>query len=289
MNYKLDYVTRIFAKTSHKRIENYVITRIWHLLNSEEIKIMHQQFVSRGQGQRALTDLYFPQINYHLEVDEEYHTNNAEHDKIREIQIIERTGHVVKRVNCSNITSLEEIHNQIDAIVKEINGLVKAKKELNNFIPWQIDELTPEFWKARGVIRVEDNVNLTTIDDIGKLFDVKIINRGYLKAGAAKYSKDGFSEVWWPSAAKRSNWENKFSDDFEVITERNLDVAKGERHVMGYVTNVTDFKRIVFFKYRDNLGFDYYKFVGCFKLNADRSLKERQLIWERFSTTYSFN
>src|SRR5688572_9116078 len=117
MNYKLDYVTRIFTKTCHKRIENYVITRIWHLLNSEEIKIMHQQFVSRGEGQRALTDLYFPQINYHIEVDEEYHTNNTDQDKIREAQIIERTGHVVKRVNCSNITSLEEIHNQIDTIV----------------------------------------------------------------------------------------------------------------------------------------------------------------------------
>ena len=289
MDYKLDYVTRIFGKTSHKRIENYVITRLWHLLNSGEIKIMHQQFVNRGQGQRALTDLYFPQINYHIEVDEEYHSNNKEHDTIREAEIISQTGHTVRRINCSNAVSLNEIHNQIDESVREIIGLIEKKKESNNFIPWQLDELTPEFWKNRGVIRVEDNVNLTTIDDIGKLFNVKIVNRGYLKAGAAKYDKDGFSEVWWPSAAKRSNWENKFSDDFGVITERNLNSAKGERHVTSSVTNVPNFKRIVFFKYRDNLGFDYYKFVGCFKLNPERSIIEQQLVWERFSETYTFN
>ena len=289
MDYKLDYVTRIFEKTSHKRIENYVITRIWHLLDSDEIKIMHQQFVNRGQGQRALTDLYFPQINYHIEVDEEYHTSNQEHDRNREAEIIAQTGHTVRRINCSNVIDLTEIHKQIVAIVNEITALVKQRKELGSFIPWHLDELTPQFWKNRGIIRVEDNVNLTKIDDIGELFNVRIINRGFLKAGAARYDKDGFSEVWWPSAAKRSNWENKFSDDFEIITERNLDTSKAEAHVRGAVTNIPNFKRIVFFKYRDNLGFDYYKFVGCFKLNTQRSLQEQQLVWERFSQTYSFN
>lgn len=166
--------------------------------------------------------------------------------------------------------------------------MVKKEKELNRFIPWHEDELTPKFWKSRGVINVEDNVNLRTIEDIGLLFDVKIAHRGYLKAGAAKYDKSGFAEVWWPSAAKRANWENKFSSDFTVITERNLDSLKAEKHVQSTIAKNPNIKRIVFFKYRDELGFDYYKFVGCFELNPDKTLKEKQLVWERISQMYSF-
>jgi very-short-patch-repair endonuclease len=195
MNYKLNYITRIFEKTSHKRIENYVITRIWHLLKSDEIKMMHQQYVDLGQGQRALTDLYFPQIDYHVEVDEEYHLANKEADQIREAGIISRTGHIVRRIDCSNEVDLHAINRQVDTVVEEINKLIEERKEPGNFIAWSTDELTPEFWKNRGVISVRDNVNLTTIDDIGKLFDVRIINRGYLKAGAAKYEKDGYSQI----------------------------------------------------------------------------------------------
>jgi len=36
-----------------------------------------------------------------------------------------------------------------------------------------------------------------------------------------------------------------------------------------------------------HLGMDFYRFVGCFKLNADRSIKEGQLVWERFADTYT--
>ena len=286
MNFKLDYVTRVLQKTSKKRIENYVISRIWHLLNNDEIKISHQQHVDRGQGQRAMTDLYFPQIYYHIEVDEEYHTNNKEHDQARESEIIKQTGHTVRRVNCSNVIDLKEIHGQIDEIVKEINDLVKTKKESSSFIPWSLDELTPEFWKNRGILRVTDNVNLTTIDDIGRLFNVKIANRGYLKAGAARYDKDGFSEVWWPSENIKSNWQNLFENNFERITEKNLVETKGNNHVQNYVNNNPSCKRIVFFKYKDELGFDFYKFVGCFKLNSGVSSTENQLVWERFSDSY---
>lgn len=287
MTFKLEYITRLLAKTSKKRIENYVISRIWHLLNSDEIKIMHQQYVSREEGKYALTDLYFPQLDYHIEVNEEFHYRSEEKIKLdlqRAEEIIYKTNHIVRVVDCQK--DLKVIHQQIDVIVEEIKERVRNLKLSNQFRPWDENELTPAYWRARGSISVAENVNLRTIDDIGSLFKVKIKNRGFLKAGAAKYEKDGFSEVWWPSEVKKSNWENNFINNFEKITEKNLLEAKGNNHVQSYVNNSPDCRRIVFFKYRDELGFNFYKFVGCFQLNAAQSLLERQLVWERFSKSY---
>lgn len=289
MNFKLDYVTRILQKTSKKRIENYVISRIWHQLNNDEIKISHQQYVNRDDEKYALTDLYFPQLNYHIEVNEEFHykdENKIDIDKIREIDIVRKTGHTIRFIECQNDKKLEDIHSQIDKIVNEINNLVDEQKRLKTFRPWDEKELKPSYWKEKGIINVNENVNLRTIDDIGLLFNVEIKNRGFLKAGAVKFTKDGFSEVWWPSEIKKSNWENKFENDFEKITEKNLTESKGNSHVQHYINNNPECKRIVFFKYKDELGFNFYKFVGCFKLNSKISITENQLVWERFSQNY---
>lgn len=291
MNYKLEYITKVFANTSKKKIENYVITRIWHLLNNDEIRIMPQQYVNRDGAKYALTDLYFPQINLHLEVNEEFHYKDGHKislDKQREDDIVRKTkGHIIRFIDCQK--DLKDIHTQIDTIVLEINKLIVDQKSSNSFRPWLEGELTPEYWIEKGILNVKDNVNLRTIDHIGRLFSLKIVNRGYLKAGAAKYTKDGFSEVWWPSEIKRSNWQNNFINDFEKITEKNLIETKGNNHVQSYVTQNPDCKRIVFFKYKDELGFDYYKFVGCYRLNAEASLRDGELVWERFSETYSLS
>ena len=252
---------------------------------------MHQQYVNRDDEKYALTDLYFPQINYHVEVNEEFHYKDdykISLDKQRENDIIRKTkGHTIRFIDCQK--DLKHIHNQIDVVVKEINERIANQKSSNSFRPWLEGELTPQYWIEKGIINVKDNVNLRTIDDIGLLFNVKIANRGYLKAGGAKYTKDGFSEIWWPSAVKRSNWQNIFDENFEKITEKNLIQTKGDSHVQGYAAKNPDCRRIVFFKYKDELGFDYYKFVGCYQLNAKASLLENQLVWERFSETYSLS
>jgi hypothetical protein len=287
MNFKLDYITRILQKTSKKRIEHYVISRIWHQLNNDEIKISLQQYVHRNIKNFALTDLYFPQLNYHIEVNEEFHYKDdlkISADKLREEDIIRNTkGHTIRFIECQNDKTLNEIHLQIDQVVEEINKLVEEQKRQSKFRVWDEEELTPKYWKQKGSISVDDNVNLRTIDEIGFLFDEKIMNKGFLKPGAIKYTKDGFSEVWWPSEIKKSNWENKFENDFEIITEKNIVKSKANNHVQHYVYGNPECKRIVFFKYKDELGFNFYKFVGCFKLNSNRSLIENQLVWERFS------
>jgi hypothetical protein len=291
MNYKLDYITRILQKTSKKRIENYVISRIWHQLNNDEIKISHQQYVNRGDGKYALTDLYFPQLNYHIEVNEEFHYKDDHKinlDKLREDDIKRKTnGHIVRFIDCQG--SLETIHSQIDDIVKEINSLIETQKGLSAFRPWHENELHPEYWIERGSIDVEENINLRTIEDIGVLFNVAIKNRGFLKPGAVEYSRDGFSQIWWPEKKDKNSWKNDFHNDFEYISEQNVDPIKAKNHLNHFINNNVECTRIVFFKHKDELGFKLYKFVGCYKLNVDKSVQANQVIWERFAKNYKLS
>ena len=72
-DYKLEYVTRLFEKTNNKKIENYVITRLWHKLDNVDIKMVPQQYVSRDNSKYALTDIYFPQFGICVEVNEPAH------------------------------------------------------------------------------------------------------------------------------------------------------------------------------------------------------------------------
>ena len=55
VDYKFDYMARLFRKISHKRFECYVVQRIWHSLNDDRVKFVVQQYASpRSRGPRGL-------------------------------------------------------------------------------------------------------------------------------------------------------------------------------------------------------------------------------------------
>ena len=70
---KLQFICRQLSRAEYKTYENYVITRIWHLLNDDSIKLITQQYVVRPNGGRALTDLFFPQLKVFIEINEGHH------------------------------------------------------------------------------------------------------------------------------------------------------------------------------------------------------------------------
>ena len=76
-DYKLDYMTRLFRKIRNKRFEAYIIQRIWDLLNDDSIRFVTQQYFKRNEnGNYALADLYLPQINMIVEIDEGQHAQD---------------------------------------------------------------------------------------------------------------------------------------------------------------------------------------------------------------------
>ena len=170
---KTKYITSFFEKTSKKKIENYCLTRLWHRLDNDEIKIIPQQYVNINPEKYALTDVYLPQFKIHIEVNEPAHYLSQvkiEEDKLRKFEIENQTGHKLYTIDCRK--ELSQIHQQIDTIVSEINDRISEQKSNGTFKPWQPDiEKNPDYWKQKKVISLEDEISLTNIEDICKLFN----------------------------------------------------------------------------------------------------------------------
>ena len=132
MDYKLEYMERLFAKIGKKKTESYVISRIWHQLNDDRVKFVVQQYVRIGQDKYALADLYLPQLNIFIEINEPFHENNIEKDKLRNERIVDITHSELRVIVCGSGAedkngekeihwkSLNEIHCQIAEVVSFI-------------------------------------------------------------------------------------------------------------------------------------------------------------------------
>ena len=119
---KREYVIRQIAKTNKKNYENYVVTRIYHLLNRTDVKFVTQQYVNRPEG-HALTDMYFPQIKLHVEIDEPFHKKQIGFDIHRETDIIQATDHHISRIKITD--DLDSINSQIKILIDQISAKIK--------------------------------------------------------------------------------------------------------------------------------------------------------------------
>ncbi len=283
MNYKLDYISRLFQKTSGKRIEHYVISRIWHLLNDYDIKMMPQQYVSRHSSKYALTDVFFPQFGFHIEVNEPAHYDSLEHiqrDLKRQKEIEINTGHKLFVIDCRE--DLEGIHAQIDKVIEAINAALNDQKKEGFFKPWRPEnEHNPLFWKKKGAITLSNEVSFHTIEDICLLFgaDAKKTKRGFLRKGGLQHPAFPEIYLWWPSERPRSGWQNNYDEIDATITETHSDKEKKLEHYLSY-SNKT-ITRAVFFHYKDILGLTNYKFVGVFTNDHSKSNENIGTVWTR--------
>ena len=287
MDYKLDYITRMLTKISHKRLESYVIHRIWNALDDTDIHFVFQQYVVRKEGKYALADLYLPQLNLVVEINEPAHYRNKEVDNIRNSEISQHADVVV--IDCYNevdgkavACSLSELNHRTDNVIE----FIRIRIEETVIFPWKGTE-TPEEIQRRGAISVSENVSLNTIDDIAAIFGTKPKHRGFLRvSGISVPNKENKEVVWWPNTS-HSKWCNELSPDKLFITEYPKKESERHGHLMSHIDK--NIKRITFLKYTDWLGMNTYRFVGVFQLNKEKSIKENKCVWERISDTYQLN
>ena len=276
IDYKLAYLSNIFSKIDRKGFETYVIARIWNKLDNLDIEIVSQQYVERENGY-ALLDLYFPQINYGVEVNEAYHLSQPEEDKMRKKEVEILTGVTIVAVDCSK--PIEDVHQQIDEVVADINRRIT---ETANFKPWHVGALNPDSYKAMGILKVEDKVILSNTDDICTIFETKVPKRGFLRAGGALLPNGDL--VWWPNAI-HSIWANEMSDDGEKIVEYNKsDEQKRNQHVENCLA--LNQRRITFYRKKNIFGQHYYRFVGVYQMDKEESRRINKCVWRRISTEY---
>lgn len=281
MDYKLEYMTRLFAKISKKKTETYVISRIWHQLNDDRVKFVVQQYIRRTQDKYALADLYLPQLGIFIEINEPFHKNNTEIDRIRNDEVLQVTHSKPIVIDCDN--SIENIHSQIFEVVQHIKQVIIEQGD--KFIPWDGGStLSVEYHRKKGYLRIDESEYVRTIDETFAIFGAKAKHRGFLRVAGASIPNKENEIVWCPNSIHRI-WCNELSEDGLEVREYNKGDEQARReHVEKYLS--INQRRVTFFREEDELGFRFYRFVGVFQLNKDKSEKENKCVWERISDYY---
>ena len=274
---KLEYIVRQLGRTNKKNYENYVVTGIWHLLNNPDLKFTTQQYVARPNG-RAFTDMYFPQLSCHLEIDEPHHEKQKVDDTSREKDIIDITSHRIDRIKITK--DIKFINLQIHKIVEIINDLVNLKKQQGKFEEWNLEkEFDPKFYKRIGIITLEEGATFRRIKDACNCFghNYKGFQQGWTvnKLNPKQY-------LWFPKFYENDTWNNWITKDGLQITEQSKNQENASEHFqMVFKKNVD---RVVFARAKDNLGFVLYRFKGVFRLNEKISNPVSGLKYDRIAT-----
>lgn len=131
MEWKYQHYTNQIRRTYRKQHENFVVTSLIHDSRLSELAPYTQHYVKRSDQGYALIDLYYPQIDLAIEIDEPYHEYVKEADKVRERL-------VASNLNCEFI----RIRVSTGNVVKQIEDLklrviAKMVEKNEHFTPWE--------------------------------------------------------------------------------------------------------------------------------------------------------
>lgn len=273
---KDQHLLNVLTRVKHKRYEHFIVSRIIHRLCSTDIKLVSQQLVRRPNG-RALLDMYFPQINVSLEVDEPQHEseNRKKQDDLRSRDIVEATNLTEKRIKVmgpdGNRRSLSELASQTDDFLDFVLSRVEVERQRGHWKPWDFDnELTSKPHLRRGYIDAKEDVLLRKHTDVIELFGVKL--KAHRRGGWTPPKETGLAMVWFPRLYRNGEWDNSLSEDGSTIIEKRLgdnieygpyNIYQGSKHL-----------RAVFARRQEPLIGTLYRFVGVFEFDANASRRE---------------
>jgi very-short-patch-repair endonuclease len=264
---KLQYLRKVFAHTIGKTFENYVINQIWAKVEDFGLYPITQQYVKRPGGY-ALIDLYFPQINFAIEVDEFAHEKNKIMDKIRMEDIFGSiNGIKSERIKEGNYDSVK---NQIDTVVNKIKEKVRQFGPFKWEENWQEIEYKEKFEKIkkRKKLLTSDMIGFERVQVTNDIFDMNY-SKGYLQYGKSFFEISENERLWFPHLTPNKNWENTVSDDWNIIYQKYIgnDIETIKALKSEEITQTIDnFKRYTFAKYKNTLGEISYRFIGVFKI-----------------------
>ena len=265
---KLEYVARSLSRGTNKVYETYVINAIYQKVNNPNLIIETQKEIKLENGYRPLIDLFLPQLNIAIEVDEGYHAGETQHnhDIWREKSINSQISKpcigdsiLFERVIAHDV-SLEEINARIDEIVRLINSKIESR---TTPLVWKSKEELFEDIKKRGTIQLDD------------CFDsnVQIINLVYNRSYSG-WQKSTYRLLWFPvisdkdddgTLTSRASWQNFFNQTHSIIYERADNSSLNERKKEWALSDEQNgIVRVVFVKDRDSFGKTRKRFAGVF-------------------------
>lgn len=275
---RLDYYATVLNRIRNKKYEHLVISRIIHLLNDDEIEFTTQQLVRVGD-KRFHLDLYFPQLQVAVEVDESYHSreNQVAKDKEREKAIIEAVNVRLERIDASG-KSFRDVCARVDEVVRLVKDQKKLLKAQNCLVPFG-RKYDPAYWRAKKVISVSDDARFRTHVDVANT----IFNLGYRGHQRAIISLSEGAFVWFPKLYQNGDWDNKLKLNDTKIVQTKL--VKSKHSGRKSRVSIGD-EMVVFAHHKDDLGQIYYAFKGVFEL---RSRSENETTFVRLFDELRFD
>ncbi len=279
---KLDYVAHSLGRGLKKVYENYVINGIYHRIADPDLLIETQKYVSSDNGSYRLIDLYLPQLEIAIEVDEGQHAGEeaikSDRKREEEIKRAAKGETLASDVAFYRIkaygTDLEGINGEMDRVAAIIKEKIAKRSEP---LKWESDEEKLEAIKARGSIRIDDRFSSNR----------EIINVVYGK-NYKGYQRGMYKNLWFPvvsyegedgTLTDRRGWQNIFNKSHSIIYERPS-VRSWDEEFIKWTEKSTlaKEKRITFVKERDAFGYWHKRFAGVFVSDGyDDNLRAR--IW----------
>ena len=274
---QLDHIAYMFnVRTKGKKYENFIVNAIYTKVGNPDLMPVTQQYVRNPNDSRKyyLLDLYFPQINFGVEIDEGQHMSDEHQasDKERAEAIKNAIKCEEARIPIIDITTGEkrsyaEICNDIDLVVQKI----KQKINEQGGVKWVTNEEKKQNFgivkNGTGIFSIEQDVTYRSITEIynicggcrGTGKDAKSLQKGFYRLNSNYY-------LWVPtltvndSFASTTQYSNYLSDDGTIITEINNNPQGWERE-----SYHRDSDRIVFMRMRDIYGRPCIRFIGVFR------------------------
>lgn len=272
---KLEYLAVMFnRRTKNKKYENMIVNAVYNGVGNEELIPVTQQYV-KVQGQSTnkyhLLDLYFPQLNFGVEVDEGQHENeeNLLADKIREEHIIDAINCEEARVPITEgekLRSYDDVMRDVRSIIEDIKLRIVKYEKAYGPLKWESNDEKKQKVVADRCFTVGADVDFggpTEIYNMVKEKDIKNINRCFVSLGPRYY-------LWVPilfkgdkdDKMKVEDWTNMLSEDRNTIEE--IDETNKLKGTTGAF--VDDHKRrLVFMRMRDRFGVPCIRFIGVFQ------------------------
>lgn len=300
---KWTYLLQRLHEQSHKQRESFVINFILMNLLSDgytDVNPVLQQPIKQdhSSGKREAIDLYFPQINLGIEIDEDQHFNdeNRIEDKKRTRRIKDKlnpvdigsSSYTEKRINVQKSRSLNDVITESRQVVQLVEFMINNARRNDNYEPWLTMEERQEKFNKRPVYRPGMNIMWRT----HKLATKSFVNAGWKfalgQSGLANIYSDEtktqkIASFWFPiiktkeeAIKDKSSWFNEIKADRREIIEYYI----GDK-VDIYEPDLLP--RITFKK-----GYDYYtnyhgnQYLGVYKYDPSKStLKERHYVLEK--------
>lgn len=281
---RLDHIAYMFnVRTVGKKYENFIVNVIYANVGNPELMPVTQQYVRNLADPRRyyLLDLYFPQLNYGVEIDEMQHLNDSHQisDKEREeavnraIQCEEYRIPIFKMVGDKPVKrTFDDIQQDIDEVVQ----IIKDKIEERGGVKWETNEERKNAVIESGLFNVKDDVFYNSITEIYNLCGGKRIGKDKGEKVSmlrrCYYRLNDNYRLWVPilairfedgtSSKAKSGFRNFLSENKTTITEISEKPWKSSLKDKGY-------KRAVFMRMKDRFGIQGIRFIGVYELTAE--------------------